>query len=146
MGFKDPNPRLVLLCIHPMGAQVLCCCSLLSSHVRSPRAPTLDCWSLTPDHSLLYRNGLPYLRLRLIIAYIALGVTYTAVALTILLSCQPMHKFWQVSPDPGRLCQPTNSPVNVLVVVIPNILTDIYLLSIPLPVSPSDRQSPAVQN
>lgn len=31
------------------------------------------------------------------------------------------------------LCQPTNSRVYVLVVVILNVLTDIYLLSIPLP-------------
>lgn len=65
-----------------------------------------------------------------------LTVTYIAVALTLLLSCQPMRKFWQVSPDPGVTCQPTKSPVYVLVVVIPNILTDVYLLSIPLPVSP----------
>lgn len=32
-----------------------------------------------------------------------------------------------------ELCQPTNSPVYVLVVVILNIITDAYLLSIPLP-------------
>lgn len=64
-----------------------------------------------------------------------LAVTYAVVALTILLSCQPFHHFWQVTPDPGKLCRPTNSPVYVLVVVIPNILTDAYLLSIPLPVS-----------
>lgn len=31
------------------------------------------------------------------------------------------------------LCQPTHSRVYVLVVVILNILTDVYLLSIPLP-------------
>lgn len=64
-----------------------------------------------------------------------LVVTYMVVALTLLLSCQPFHHFWQVSPDPGPLCRPTNSPVYVLVVVIPNIITDAYLLSIPLPVS-----------
>lgn len=64
-----------------------------------------------------------------------LVVTYMVVALTLLLSCQPFHHFWQVSPDPGALCRPTNSPVYVLVVVIPNIITDAYLLSIPLPVS-----------
>ncbi|KAH7316641.1 hypothetical protein B0I35DRAFT_260095 [Stachybotrys elegans] len=78
-------------------------------------------------------SGLVHLKLRVTIAYILLGVTYATVALTILLSCQPMSHFWQIYPDPGRLCQPTNSPAYVLVVVIPNILTDIYLLSIPLP-------------
>lgn len=73
--------------------------------------------------------------MRVIVAYIILGITYGVVALTILLSCQPFNHFWQVTPDPGLICQPTKSPAYVLVVVIPNILTDIYLLSIPLPVS-----------
>ncbi|KAF5675548.1 integral membrane protein PTH11 [Fusarium heterosporum] len=78
-------------------------------------------------------SGLTHLKTRVTVAYIILGVSYGVVALTILLSCQPFHHFWQVSPDPGLLCQPTKSPAYVLVVVIPNILTDIYLLSIPLP-------------
>ncbi|RSL68624.1 hypothetical protein CEP54_002723 [Fusarium duplospermum] len=78
-------------------------------------------------------SGLAHLKTRVRLAYVILGVTYTAVFLTILLSCQPFHHFWQVTPDPGTLCRPTNSPAYVLVVVIPNILTDIYLLSIPLP-------------
>ncbi|QPC74671.1 hypothetical protein HYE68_005423 [Fusarium pseudograminearum] len=78
-------------------------------------------------------SGLSHLRIRVIVAYILLGITYAVVFFTILLSCQPFHHFWQVNPDPGLLCQPTKSPAYVLVVVIPNILTDIYLLSIPLP-------------
>jgi hypothetical protein len=60
--------------------------------------------------------------------------TYLGVALTILCSCQPFHHFWQVSPDPGRMCQATNSPAYVLTVLVLNIITDAYLLSIPLPV------------
>lgn len=82
-----------------------------------------------------FRSGLSHLRIRVIIAYVILGITYAVVFFTILLSCQPFHHFWQVNPDPGLICQPTKSPAYVLVVVIPNILTDIYLLSIPLPVS-----------
>ncbi|PNH45141.1 hypothetical protein VD0004_g2640 [Verticillium dahliae] len=78
-------------------------------------------------------SGLTHLRTRVRIAYVLLIITYLTVALTLLLSCQPMHNFWQVNPDPGTLCRPTNSPAYVLVVVIPNVLTDIYLLSIPLP-------------
>ncbi|KAK7413336.1 hypothetical protein QQX98_007779 [Neonectria punicea] len=78
-------------------------------------------------------SGLQQLKLRVKIAYILLAVTYAVVALTILLSCYPTRKFWQINPDPGTLCRPTNSPAYVLVVVIPNILTDLYLLSIPLP-------------
>ncbi|KAL3446944.1 hypothetical protein BJX65DRAFT_318407 [Aspergillus insuetus] len=78
-------------------------------------------------------TGLNHLPSRVRIAYLLLGVTYLAVALTIILSCQPMHKFWQISPDPGNICQPACSKVYVLVVMIPNVLTDIYLMSIPLP-------------
>ncbi|KAJ4178029.1 hypothetical protein NW759_017378 [Fusarium solani] len=78
-------------------------------------------------------SGLTDLKTRVRIAYVLLAVTYATVALTLLFSCQPMHKFWQVNPDPGSLCKPANSPAYVFVVVIPNILTDMYLLSIPLP-------------
>ncbi|ETS79327.1 hypothetical protein PFICI_09180 [Pestalotiopsis fici W106-1] len=78
-------------------------------------------------------SGLVHLRLRVRIAYVLLGTTYLVVALCILLGCQPMHKYWQINPDPGNLCQPTNSKLYVLVVLIPNIITDTYLLSIPLP-------------
>lgn len=79
-------------------------------------------------------------------------MTYIATALNILLSCQPFEKYWQINPDPGSkcepqssisippisscptdLCTPSNSRVWVLVTVILNILTDVYLLFIPLP-------------
>ncbi|KAJ9482206.1 hypothetical protein VN97_g11233 [Penicillium thymicola] len=78
-------------------------------------------------------TGLQHLPTRVRVGYIILGVTYIATALTLLLSCQPFHAFWQINPDPGNLCQPTDSRVYVFVVVILNILTDVYLLSIPLP-------------
>ncbi|KAE8356732.1 hypothetical protein BDV28DRAFT_154419 [Aspergillus coremiiformis] len=78
-------------------------------------------------------TGLQNLPNRVRFAYILLGVTYLAVALSILLGCQPMHKYWQINPDPGNLCQPTRSTLYVLIVVIPNVLTDLYLMSIPLP-------------
>jgi hypothetical protein len=68
------------------------------------------------------------------LAYVILPVTYLAVALTILCSCQPFHHFWQISPDPGKLCQATISPAYVLVTLVLNVITDLYLLSIPLPV------------
>ncbi|KAJ5379165.1 hypothetical protein N7509_012284 [Penicillium cosmopolitanum] len=78
-------------------------------------------------------TGLQSLPTRVRIAYVILGVTWIATQLSLLLSCQPFHAFWQVAPNPGKYCQPTNSPVYVLVVMILNIATDIYLLSIPLP-------------
>ncbi|KAL3433764.1 hypothetical protein BDV09DRAFT_171203 [Aspergillus tetrazonus] len=78
-------------------------------------------------------TGLSHLPARVRFAYVLLAVTYLAVALTLILSCQPMRRFWQINPDPGNLCQPTRSMAYVLVVMIPNVLTDLYLMSIPLP-------------
>ncbi|KAL2006891.1 hypothetical protein VTN00DRAFT_9559 [Thermoascus crustaceus] len=93
-------------------------------------------WSLKFCVAIFYSRlteGLAHLTIRVRIAYVLLGVTYIATALSILLGCQPLEKYWQINPDPGNLCQPTISMLYILVVVIPNVLTDIYLLSIPLP-------------
>lgn len=35
---------------------------------------------------------------------VAIGVTYIAVFLTIMLGCYPTQKNWQVTPDPGLRC------------------------------------------
>ncbi|BCR93051.1 uncharacterized protein AKAW2_10097A [Aspergillus luchuensis] len=78
-------------------------------------------------------SGLNNLPARVRFAYILLGVTYLLVGLTIVLGCQPMHKNWQINPNPGNICQPTKSTLSVLIVVIPNVITDLYLMSIPLP-------------
>lgn len=52
------------------------------------------------------RTGLLHLPMRVRIAYYLLGVTYVAAALTIVLSCQPMHRYWQIYPDPGSEFRP----------------------------------------
>ncbi|EPS29426.1 hypothetical protein PDE_04375 [Penicillium oxalicum 114-2] len=78
-------------------------------------------------------TGLQNLPQRVRIAYIILGVSWLATQLSVLLSCQPFHAFWQINPNPGNNCQPANSMVYVVVVVLLNVITDIYLLSIPLP-------------
>ncbi|KAL4990945.1 hypothetical protein BDW68DRAFT_193617 [Aspergillus falconensis] len=93
-------------------------------------------WLIKGSLAVFYSRlttGLSHLPARVRFAYILIGVTYLAVALTLVLSCQPMHRFWQVNPDPGNTCQPARSIVYVLVVMIPNVLTDLYLMSIPLP-------------
>ncbi|KAJ5349401.1 hypothetical protein N7541_007128 [Penicillium brevicompactum] len=78
-------------------------------------------------------TGLQHLPTRVRVAYIILAVTWIATQLSLLLSCQPFHAFWQITPNPGNFCQPTISRVYVLLTVILNIVTDMYLLSIPLP-------------
>ncbi|KAI2608285.1 uncharacterized protein GGS25DRAFT_531500 [Hypoxylon fragiforme] len=89
--------------------------------------------SSTTDEKRTASARLPELRLRVNFAYIMLGTTYVAVALTILLSCRPISKFWQINPNPGNTCQPAVSKAYAYVVIVPNVLTDLYLLSIPLP-------------
>ena len=54
---------------------------------------------------IAYRRsgGLPHLRIRVHIAYAAIGVTYVAVMGTLLGSCQPFNHYWQIHPNPGSI-------------------------------------------
>ena len=47
------------------------------------------------------RTELLHLPTRVRIAYVLLGVTYLASALSIVCGCQPIQKYWQINPDPG---------------------------------------------
>ncbi|KAL2161833.1 hypothetical protein VTH06DRAFT_7617 [Thermothelomyces fergusii] len=77
-------------------------------------------------------TNLAHLQIRVYIAYAFIGGTWIVTTALLLFGCRPMSKYWQIYPDPG-ICQPTNSKLYVLSVLIPDILTDLYLLSIPLP-------------
>ncbi|KAI9927001.1 hypothetical protein ASPWEDRAFT_46459 [Aspergillus wentii DTO 134E9] len=59
------------------------------------------------------------------------AATYTAVILTIFLHCRPLHKNWQVYPDPGVNC--SADYVNYIVIAVTNVSTDALLVSIPIP-------------
>ncbi|KJZ79025.1 hypothetical protein HIM_01798 [Hirsutella minnesotensis 3608] len=54
--------------------------------------------------------------------------TYLAVFFTILFGCFPVSKHWQINPDPGTVSQ-----LQAWLVVWTNVLTDLYIISIPLP-------------
>ncbi|KAK3290936.1 uncharacterized protein B0H64DRAFT_427438 [Chaetomium fimeti] len=82
--------------------------------------------------------NLARLQIRVYIAYAFIGGTWVITTCLLLFGCRPMSKYWQINPDPG-ICQPTNSKLYVLSVMIPDILTDVYLLSIPLPVRHSEQ-------
>lgn len=73
------------------------------------------------------------MHVRIRIAFAAIAVTYLATILSILFGCTPFRKNWQIDPDPGNRCQPAISKINLYVTVVLNVLTDAYLLSIPLP-------------
>ncbi|KAE8376036.1 hypothetical protein BDV26DRAFT_294452 [Aspergillus bertholletiae] len=57
--------------------------------------------------------------------------TYVAVILTIFLHCRPLHRNWQVYPDPGINC--TAGYVNYIVIAVTNVSTDAILVFIPIP-------------
>ncbi|GKT49856.1 uncharacterized protein ColSpa_10037 [Colletotrichum spaethianum] len=78
-------------------------------------------------------EGLHNYRKRIICGFVLIVVTWLTVLLSIILGCRPMHKNWQIYPDPGNFCQPAISKINILVTVVLNVLTDLYLLSIPIP-------------
>jgi hypothetical protein len=100
------------------------------------------------------------MRIRIHIAYGLIGMTYIATICSILFGCHPMQKNWQINPNPGsqsysysspstcslidrtRLdhCQPAVSKIDIYVTVVLNVATDVYLISIPAPVSTQIRR------
>ncbi|KAF4467059.1 integral membrane PTH11 [Fusarium albosuccineum] len=78
-------------------------------------------------------GGLPPYKSRIYAGFGIIVVTYITVICSLLFSCQPFHKFWQINPDPGNHCQSAASRVYIFVVVTLNISTDVYLLFIPIP-------------
>ncbi|RGP66163.1 hypothetical protein FSPOR_6783 [Fusarium sporotrichioides] len=78
-------------------------------------------------------DGLQGYRTRIYIGYGLVVATYIAILFCVLCSCQPFHHLWQIYPNPGNVCQPAISKLYIIVIVVLNIATDIYLLAIPLP-------------
>ncbi|KAF5004831.1 hypothetical protein FDECE_8675 [Fusarium decemcellulare] len=46
-------------------------------------------------------GGLPPYKSRIYAGFGIIAVTYITVICSLLFSCQPFHKFWQINPDPG---------------------------------------------
>ncbi|KAL3449236.1 hypothetical protein BJX65DRAFT_306293 [Aspergillus insuetus] len=94
-------------------------------------------WLLKACMAVFYSRltaGLINMHLRVKIAYVLIGATYIAVICSILFGCHPIQKNWQINPDPGNYCQPAVSKIDVYVTVTLNVATDIYLISIPMPI------------
>ncbi|KAF4941959.1 hypothetical protein CGCF413_v001922 [Colletotrichum fructicola] len=78
-------------------------------------------------------EGLHNFQKRIYGGFALIAITWLTVFFSIIFSCFPTHKNWQIYPDPGNTCQPAISKVNILVTVVLNVLTDLYLMSIPIP-------------
>ncbi|KAJ5110248.1 hypothetical protein N7532_002893 [Penicillium argentinense] len=97
---------------------------------------TLLLWLLKTCMAIFYSRltaGLINMRVRIHVAYGLIAATYIATICSILFGCHPMHKNWQIYPDPGNYCQPAVSKIDIYVTVVLNVVTDIYLISIPAP-------------
>jgi len=128
--FQDPSGRLVPLYISSLEPKAVYVCFLCAVNV----SESFLAKSIHETKS--FRDGLTHMKIRIQIGYALIAATYVATLLSILLGCRPMHKNWQINPDPGNLCQPAISKIDCLVTVVLNVVTDMYLISIPLPVSP----------
>ncbi|KAJ5203636.1 uncharacterized protein N7498_004515 [Penicillium cinerascens] len=97
---------------------------------------TLLLWLLKTCMAVFYSRltaGLINMRVRIQIAYGLIAATYIATLFSILFGCHPMHKNWQIYPNPGNYCQPAVSKIDIYVTVVLNVATDVYLISIPAP-------------
>ncbi|RMX77070.1 hypothetical protein D0869_10164 [Hortaea werneckii] len=65
--------------------------------------------------------------IRICIGYGWVIISYIVVIFNLFLGCRPLHRYWQINPDPGISSQ------IVWVYFALNVATDTYLLSIPLP-------------
>ncbi|KAJ5834591.1 hypothetical protein N7447_000617 [Penicillium robsamsonii] len=59
--------------------------------------------------------------------------SFLASVITIFAACRPFHKNWQINPDPGNVCQPAIAKPVIAVTFAANLLTDPYLIFIPIP-------------
>ncbi|TVY32617.1 hypothetical protein LSUB1_G007409 [Lachnellula subtilissima] len=72
-------------------------------------------------------------RIRIWIGFGLVGVTFAASFLTIFVSCRPFYNYWQINPDPGNACQGAVASPIVWVTFASSVITDLYLIMIPLP-------------
>ncbi|KAH7042185.1 hypothetical protein B0J12DRAFT_720707 [Macrophomina phaseolina] len=78
-------------------------------------------------------GGLQTMRWRIRIGWAFLGTTYIAALFMVIFKCLPISKQWQIYPGPGNNCEPGNAHLMFIFVMAINTATDLYLMTIPLP-------------
>jgi|SRR5690242_7030929 len=79
------------------------------------------------------QSGLQRYTICTYIALVLIVTTFIIIIFTIYFSCRPFHNYWQINPDPGNACTAAVSKNLIWVTFIFNVLTDVYLLLIPVP-------------
>ncbi|KAH6658339.1 hypothetical protein BKA67DRAFT_656537 [Truncatella angustata] len=72
-------------------------------------------------------------RMPIWIGFGLVGITIVVSILAIMLSCHPFEGYWQIYPDPGNACQAAISKPIIWTTFSSNVVTDLYLIAIPLP-------------
>ncbi|KAF2199027.1 hypothetical protein GQ43DRAFT_450569 [Delitschia confertaspora ATCC 74209] len=78
-------------------------------------------------------DGVSNMQLKVKVGFAFVFVTFFATFFTILCGCWPISKHWQIYPDPGNFCYPAVSRLQAWTLITTNIVTDLYIMSIPLP-------------
>ncbi|KAF1837104.1 hypothetical protein BDW02DRAFT_577369 [Decorospora gaudefroyi] len=89
------------------------------------------CWTIYYSRMT---NGIHRMDVRIKLAWALNGITYLAAVCMILFKCWPLHRQWQIYPDPGNTCYPGASKLNVLFITTINVATDLFLMAIPIPI------------
>ncbi|KAK2855586.1 hypothetical protein FQN49_005050 [Arthroderma sp. PD_2] len=91
-------------------------------------------WSLKVNMLFFYRRLVRGLRIErfIIPAFGFVAAAGVAALLTFCLACVPFKNLWQVYPNPGGQCYPQN-PVTFYTVAVLNVLTDMCIILIPIP-------------
>ncbi|KAL5117972.1 hypothetical protein ACEQ8H_004117 [Pleosporales sp. CAS-2024a] len=89
------------------------------------------CWTIYYSRMT---DGVQKMDIRIKLAWCLNGATYIAALCMILFKCWPLHRQWQIYPDPGNNCYPGASKLNVSFITAINATTDMYLMAIPLPI------------
>jgi hypothetical protein len=132
MGIQNPDYRLVLVRIHSLVSQIL------PRYLLRPAYGGTCAFETTCAHRLCPAGN--YLHCRRPISSAVMSTNEQVLAdlpgsrKWVALLRRTMPAIMQPQLTAADLCQPTRSRLYVLVILIPNVITDVYLLSIPLPV------------
>ncbi|KAL2371390.1 hypothetical protein RJZ57_004170 [Blastomyces gilchristii] len=159
-SFKDAFERpfadestIVLLCWHDSNGSY-CRRAAMSEEEKALRSLGSKCfmtgwytyigliWTLKMNMLFFYKrvvNGL-WVERFILPAQLIVGATGASILLLLGFTCRPFHKLFQVYPDPGPLCTP-QSLAFLIPILIMNVLTDMMIMAIPLPVLAKMRVS-----
>ncbi|PVH98960.1 hypothetical protein DM02DRAFT_680576 [Periconia macrospinosa] len=92
-------------------------------------------WTLKLNMLFLYKRvvSVVWVKKFLLPAMIFVGITGLSIWILFASACRPLHKLWQILPDPGKYCMP-QSPAFLITVLVLNLTTDVVIILIPIPI------------